>query len=105
MLWWNQHLVGVVDDEAIGGAATMCNPCPAALAHQCVKRHGDASRRARPCDAAVLASDVQIRFTIRHDEQWPRTVCFAFAGARKAASKQHGSDQLVNRNECDQDCL
>src|SRR5689334_8746098 len=105
MLGWNQHLVRIVDDEAVGGAATMRDPCPAPLAHQCIERYRDASGRARPCDAAVLAPDVQIGLAIGDDKQRTRTVSFLFAGAREPASKQHGPDELMNRNECDQDRL
>src|SRR5262245_17906252 len=98
MLGWNQYFVGVVDDQPISGSATVCDPGPAPLAHQSVKRHGDATSRTRPRDAAVLPPDVQIRFAVGDDEQRTRAVCFLFARARKAATKQHGPDELVNRN-------
>lgn len=101
----HQHLVGIVDDQAIGGARPVRNPGAAALAHQRVERHGDAAGCRRPRDAAIVAADVQIRLAVRDDEQRTTGARLLLAGARQAAPEEHRSDQLVDRDERDEQRL
>ena len=99
------NLVSVIDHEPIGRSGTVCDPCAAALTHQRVQGDGHATRRRRPRDGAVTPGQVQIRLSIRDDEQGSRGLGLQLASTGQAPPEQHRAGELVDWNERDQQRL
>ena len=83
----------------------MRNPDTAALAHQRVERDGDAAGRRRGHDASALVLTVQVRLAIRDDDQRPPRRRVEVAAAGQPVAKEQRPDQLVDRDERDEQRL
>jgi hypothetical protein len=83
----------------------MRDPRATALAHQCVERNRDTAGSRGARDTAALVEIMQVGLAIGDDQKGAWRMCVDFSRSNEAGAEQRRPDQLINRDERDEQHL